>query len=133
MGAQPARHLVGAAGGDGVEAASGDATEVVVDGGRGGRTNDAEIDGLRLTFSSFKGTPGAQRFPVRAQVQGASKIIAAARWYDKHGKLEAHQRREMAVNGAVAAEDCDRIGIARGGGKALDPGGWGIALEGFEF
>src|ERR1700733_9240560 len=69
--AQPSRHLIGPARGDGVETAAGYATKIALDlrtrYPRRGRlrisrgTNDAQIDGPHLNFSGFEGAPDSQR------------------------------------------------------------------------
>ena len=54
-------------------------------------------------------------------MQRAGKVVAATRWDDQHRKLQPHQCCQVAVNGAVPAEDEDGVGVAGRARKAVEP------------
>jgi len=73
--------------------------------------------------------PHAQRIPVRANLQGASKIVPAACRDDEHGNLEPHQCWQMTMKRAVSAEDEDGVGLIGRSGQSFQPFGFRVSLK----
>src|SRR5215470_10601818 len=55
------------------------------------------------------------------QTQCAGKVISTARRNDQHGKAKTNQRSEMTVDGAIATEDQNGIGVVRRRRQTFNP------------
>ena len=77
------------------------------------RCDYAEIDCPYSFVAGGKVAPGCQRIPHALQSQGAREIVSAATGHHQHGKLQLDQLGKISVNGAVSAEDENRVSLAR--------------------
>src|ERR1700675_1346154 len=125
MCAQPSRQGLGAAADFGVEAYACHAAEIAaVWRGRPARDcqrcHNSQVDPGYIVLSRVKSPPRHERIADASQSQGAGEIVATSGRNNKKRKSKFYQLVEMAVNGAVAAEDQDNVGLVCGG-RHSDP------------
>ena len=54
---------------------------------------------------SAKSSPSLQRVAYAPQPESTGKVIPAAGWHNQHRQAKLHQRRQMPVDGAIAAKE----------------------------
>ena len=127
---QPARQSIGPPRHFAIQANARDGREVV-SVGRGCRTpiatregcDDPQVDRPDIAPIGQESAPGRQCIADLPESQGARKIIPAAAGHNQHGQSQPHQIRQIAVRGAISAEDQNGVRGVRVDGHAAEPGG----------